>query len=97
MADATSDFLCPITHELMTDPVIDPNGNNYERSAIENWLKEQSESPIVSSILRAKNPFFNTLFCRLILILLSMIFVQMMHYVQGLKNIEIINHHQTTL
>jgi hypothetical protein len=57
MADATSDFLCPITHELMTDPVIDPNGNNYERSAIENWLKEQSESPVVSSILRAKTHF----------------------------------------
>ncbi len=48
MADSTSTYLCPITHELMTDPVIDPDGNSYERSAIESWLKEQSNSPIVS-------------------------------------------------
>jgi len=48
MTDSTSGFLCPITHELMTDPVIDPDGNSYERSAIENWLKENSTSPIVS-------------------------------------------------
>jgi len=48
MTDSTSGFLCPITHELMTDPVIDPDGNSYERSAIVNWLKENSTSPIVS-------------------------------------------------
>jgi len=49
MVDSTSRFLCSITHQLMTDPVTDPEGNNYERSAIENWLKERSTSPIVSS------------------------------------------------
>ena len=32
----------------MTDPVTDPAGNSYERSAIENWLKQHSTSPIVS-------------------------------------------------
>jgi len=48
MVDIPSKFLCRITHKLMTDPVVDPDGNNYERSAIENWLKEQSRSPIVS-------------------------------------------------
>jgi hypothetical protein len=50
MTDSAASFLCPITHELMTDPVIDPDGNSYERSAIENWLKEHSTSPIVSLI-----------------------------------------------
>jgi len=28
-------FYCPITKTLMVDPVIDPEGNTYERSAIE--------------------------------------------------------------
>jgi len=51
MADQTSKFFCPITHELMTDPVTDPDGHSYERSAIENWIKEKGCSPIVSSIL----------------------------------------------
>ena len=35
----------------MTDPVIDPDGNSYERSAIESWLTEHSTSPIVGSFL----------------------------------------------
>jgi hypothetical protein len=51
MTDSTLKFLCRITHELMIDPVTDPDGNSYERSAIEDWLKEQPRSPIVSSIL----------------------------------------------
>ncbi len=55
MADPTSKFLCPITHQLMTDPVVDPDGHSYERSAIENWLKEHSTSPIVSLIRKNKN------------------------------------------
>ena len=32
----------------MTDPVIDPDGNTYERVAIENWIKDHSTSPIVN-------------------------------------------------
>lgn len=31
-------FLCPITHELMTDPVRSPYGHSYQRSAIIEWL-----------------------------------------------------------
>ncbi len=57
MADSPSSFLCPITHELMTDPVIDPDGNSFERSAIENWLKEHSTSPIVNFISKNKTIF----------------------------------------
>ena len=30
-------FECPITHEIMHDPVIDKDGNSYERVAIEAW------------------------------------------------------------
>jgi len=54
MTDSALKFLCRITHELMIDPVTDPDGNSYERSAIEDWLKEKPRSPIVSSILSAK-------------------------------------------
>jgi hypothetical protein len=58
MTDSISSFLCPITRKLMTDPVIDPDGNSYERSAIESWLKEYSTSPIVSIFLKI-NYFFH--------------------------------------
>mmetsp|Transcript_12578 Transcript_12578/g.18999 ORF Transcript_12578/g.18999 Transcript_12578/m.18999 type:complete len:443 (-) Transcript_12578:295-1623(-) len=32
------EFLCPITQELMQDPVIAQDGHTYERTAIEAWL-----------------------------------------------------------
>lgn len=37
---------CCITYETMTDPVIDNDGHTYERSAIEQWLRIHSTSPI---------------------------------------------------
>jgi formylglycine-generating enzyme required for sulfatase activity len=37
-ADAPDEFLCPITREVMTDPVADPSGHTFERSAIKEWL-----------------------------------------------------------
>jgi len=49
----------------MTDPVIDPDGNSYERSAIESWLKEYSTSPIVSIFLKI-NYFFHQILRRYI-------------------------------
>ena len=36
---------CPLTHSVMTDPVIDPEGNTYERQAIEEWLDKHGSSP----------------------------------------------------
>jgi ubiquitin-protein ligase len=39
------DFLCPITLELMQDPVISADGHSYERSAIEGWLATHDTSP----------------------------------------------------
>jgi len=35
----------------MRDPVVDPEGNTYERSAIENWLSRSQTSPITRSFL----------------------------------------------
>lgn len=42
----TQIFLCPITQELMVDPVTAEDGNTYERSAIEKWLSTKDTSPL---------------------------------------------------
>lgn len=54
-ASPSSNFLCPITHELMKDPVIDPDGNSYEREAIESWLRQNGTSPITRAPLAIKD------------------------------------------
>ncbi len=40
------EWYCPIGRELMTDPVIGPDGVTYERVNIERWLQTNSTSPI---------------------------------------------------
>jgi ankyrin repeat protein len=40
------DFVCPITHHLMEDPVVASDGHTYERSAITQWLEKQNTSPM---------------------------------------------------
>lgn len=39
-------FYCPITKRIMHDPVVDPEGHSYERTAIVQWLQMHSISPI---------------------------------------------------
>jgi len=39
-------FYCPITVDLMTDPVIAKDGTSYERAAIERWIQVNGKSPI---------------------------------------------------
>lgn len=48
-------FLCPITHCVMRDPVTDTDGNTYERSAIEAWLKQHGTSPITRNPVRVED------------------------------------------
>uniref|UniRef100_A0A1L8DNJ1 Putative wd40 domain protein n=1 Tax=Nyssomyia neivai TaxID=330878 RepID=A0A1L8DNJ1_9DIPT len=38
-SDMPLEFICPITHELMTNPVILEDGFSYEESAIDEWFK----------------------------------------------------------
>ncbi|CAI9785928.1 unnamed protein product [Fraxinus pennsylvanica] len=51
-------FYCPITKEVMVDPVEAPSGHTFERSAIEKWLLEHGHScpmtltPLDTSTLR---------------------------------------------
>jgi hypothetical protein len=43
--------LCPITHMPMQDPVVDPEGNTYERAAITRWLQTHATSPVTRAPL----------------------------------------------
>ena len=33
---------CPLTQQIMSDPVVDSQGNTYERSAIEQWISTRN-------------------------------------------------------
>ena len=46
MASFPNDWLCPITLQIMRDPVIGADGYTYERSAITTWLSSNSISPM---------------------------------------------------
>ena len=46
--------LCPITLEPMTEPVIDPEGNTYEKTAILEWIAFYNNSPITRTPLSAE-------------------------------------------
>ena len=46
-----ADFNCPITTEIMSDPVMAADGHAYERTAIERWLATRSTSPLTGGEL----------------------------------------------
>lgn len=48
-----AEFLCPITTELMEDPVICADGRSYERSAITRWLETSQRSPMTGAALES--------------------------------------------
>ena len=48
-------FICPITHNIMSDPHVDNEGNSYEKIAIEQWLMRNNTSPITRSLLSISN------------------------------------------
>jgi len=45
--------ICPITQDVMREPVIDKEGNTYEKSAILEWLKTNNNSPITRNVISA--------------------------------------------
>lgn len=49
-----SAFKCPITHEIMTEPVFLSDGHTYERTAIEQWLQNHNTSPMTGLQLTSK-------------------------------------------
>lgn len=47
------EFKCPITLEIMTDPVQASDGHTYEKSAIVAWLETRRSSPVTNNPLAA--------------------------------------------
>lgn len=45
-------FICPLTLNVMMDPVMDVDGNSYERLAIVEWLARNGTSPVTRNPLR---------------------------------------------
>ena len=45
-------FICPISQQIMKDPVITPHGITYERSSIESWIDKKSTCPITRKPLK---------------------------------------------
>jgi len=50
-----ADLQCPITLEVMRDPVIAGDGHSYEREAIERWLQGHRTSPLTGRALPHAN------------------------------------------
>lgn len=46
-----SHFVCPLTHDMMRDPVVASDGYTYERSAVEGWMTNNSHSPMTGAKL----------------------------------------------
>lgn len=46
-----TEFLCPITQEVMQDPVVAADGTTYERSAITAWVLAHGTSPLTRAPL----------------------------------------------
>ena len=52
-------FYCPISHCLMLEPVMDREGNTYERTSIEQWLNKHNTSPITRNFLTVNHLVVN--------------------------------------
>lgn len=42
---------CPITNEIMQDPVVAADGHTYEREAIETWFRRRNTSPMTNQVI----------------------------------------------
>lgn len=46
------EFICPISMEIMTDPVLLTDGQVYEKQYIEKWLKTHNTSPLTKALVK---------------------------------------------
>ena len=53
-AEVPDDYVCPITAEIMIDPVCTVDGFCYEREAITEWLRTKDTSPSTGATLESK-------------------------------------------
>ncbi|CAL9690333.1 unnamed protein product [Knipowitschia caucasica] len=48
--DGPEEFLCPISRELMKDPVIAADGYSYERESIESWIRGKAKTSPMTNL-----------------------------------------------
>ena len=48
------DYMCPITYEIMRDPVMTTTGDTYERSAITTWFLSHDSDPLTNQKIDSK-------------------------------------------
>ena len=53
-------YICSITGSFMSDPVMAPDGHNYERIAIEMWLRINPTSPMTRQPMSINQLVSNT-------------------------------------
>lgn len=61
------DYVCPISLQLMTDPVIDCNGHTFDRPSITEWYQKSKISPITHVSITNNNLTPNLILKRQIL------------------------------
>eukprot|EP00803_Ostreobium_quekettii_P006880 evm.model.scf_64.7 EVM.evm.TU.scf_64.7 scf_64:63979-68538(-) len=66
MRDLPDLVLCPITQEVMTDPVIAADGHTYEKAAILSWFSKHTTSPMTNEELPSLNVIPNQTVVQLI-------------------------------
>jgi hypothetical protein len=52
--EVPNEYLCPITMDIMRDPVIAMDGHTYDRKAISSWLAKSQKSPKTNTLLPSK-------------------------------------------
>lgn len=58
--EVPDEFICPLTMELMHDPVVSRYGHNYERDAILSWLAQgHTDCPLTRQPLRLRDLITN--------------------------------------
>ena len=53
-ASIPDEYVCPISYEVMEDPVILEDGHTYDRKGIESWLASYNRSPMTNRTLASK-------------------------------------------
>lgn len=59
-------FICPITRNIINDPVVCQDGYSYERDAIVDWLQTNDTSPVTRETVAHKQLYPNNALKRII-------------------------------
>ena len=51
IVDVIDAFVCPITGEVLLDPVLAADGHTYSRAAIAKWFERRQTSPLTGAQL----------------------------------------------